>query len=314
MRSLPSPGGPKGADPSFDSGLPAAADEVLASGEQALRDTRKRGVDAWVMAGAAFKTLQLYAMHRSNSNRPAGRRYAGVYAALEYPYPELRETDRTTRSDAIWLFENEDTVKEWLATVPRNQRDRWTHPNTVREKYSSRHLPPAPPRTHRQKARPSRTARSWNRQKLGAATSEDLETMLIEARDLLEDRERENAELEYLLAEKERESAQLREDNDWLRAEKRQAEKIANPGVVAEDARIDREIVPPTRFGQLEYGRWARLMVRAIAAAMTVAEIEALQTDNAHHFAAAELAVRGAGVALEERIAARLRDLARQSP
>lgn len=82
MRSLPSPGGPKGADPSFDSGLPALPTTL---GEQAVRDTRKRGVDAWVMAGAAFKTLQLYAMHRSNSNRPAGRRYAGVYAALEYP-------------------------------------------------------------------------------------------------------------------------------------------------------------------------------------------------------------------------------------
>jgi len=125
--------------------LAAEADEVLALGEAALRDRRKRSVDDWVMAGASFKTLRLYAMHRSNSNRPIGRRYAEVYAALEHPYPELRETDRTTRSDAIWLFENEDAVKEWLATVPKNQRDRWTHPNTVREKYSKRHLPPPPP-------------------------------------------------------------------------------------------------------------------------------------------------------------------------
>lgn len=126
----------------------------------------------------------------------------------------MRETDRTTRSDA---FENEDAVKEWLATVPRNQRDRWTHPNTVREKHSSRHLSSSPPRTPRQKQRPPRTARSWNRQKLGEAPGEDLENMLIEVRGLLEDREREYAELEYLLAEKERESTQLREDNDWPR-------------------------------------------------------------------------------------------------
>lgn len=99
-----------------------------------------------------------------------------------------------------------------------------------------------------------------------------------------------------------------------MRAEKRQAEKIADPGVAAEDARINREIVPPTRFGQPEYGRWARLMIWAITAATTVAEIEALKTDNDAHFEAAEIAAPGAGVALEECIAARLRELARRSP
>jgi hypothetical protein len=46
MRSLPSPGdGPEGAELSFDSGLPAAADEVLARGDEALRDIRERTVD-----------------------------------------------------------------------------------------------------------------------------------------------------------------------------------------------------------------------------------------------------------------------------
>jgi hypothetical protein len=309
MRSLPPPIGPKGVDPSLDSGLPVEADEVLQLGEAGLRDHRKRSVDVWVMAGASFKTLQLYAMHRSSSNRPIGRRYAAVYAALEYPYPELRETDRTTRADAIWLFENEDAVKEWLATVPKNQRDRWTHPNTVREKYSNRHLPPPPPRTSRQKERPPRKARAWNRAKLGEVTREDLEQMLIEARDLLEDRERTVTEMEYLLAEKERESKQLREDNDWLRAEKRQTEKVGNPGVAAEDARINREIAPPRRFGRPEYGRWARLMIRAIAAATTVDELEALRTDNDAHLEAAEIETPGAGVAVEDQIARRILDL-----
>jgi len=131
-------------------------------------------------------------------------------------------------------------------------------------------------------------------------TREDLETILIEVRDLLEDRERATVELEYLLAEKERDNKQLREDNDWLRAEKRQAEKLANPGVTAEDARINREIVPPIRFGKPEYGRWARLIIRAIAAAITVDELEALKADNDAHLEAAEIEAPGAGVAIEE--------------
>ena len=91
MRSLPPP---PGVEPSFDSGLPAVADEVIAIGERALGEVRQRTVEHWVAAGAAWLTLQRAAMHRSNSNRPTGRRYAAVYRILEYPWPELTRIDR----------------------------------------------------------------------------------------------------------------------------------------------------------------------------------------------------------------------------
>jgi hypothetical protein len=61
MRSLPRPDGPE-AD--FGDGLPSVANEVIAAGEKALREIRRRTVDHWVAAGAAWKTLQQAAMYR----------------------------------------------------------------------------------------------------------------------------------------------------------------------------------------------------------------------------------------------------------
>jgi hypothetical protein len=142
VRSLPPP---DGLDPDMGDGLPAVANEVIAIGERALGEVRQRTVEHWVAAGTAWLTLQRAAMHRSNSNQPAGRRYAAVYRILEHPWPELTRIDRTSRKDAIWLFENEDIVRPWLATLTRKERDRWTHPSTLRRHYEKRH-PSLPPR------------------------------------------------------------------------------------------------------------------------------------------------------------------------
>ncbi len=118
LRSIPPPfSSPGAAEPTFDSGLRPEADAVLALGEAALLEVRQRTLEHWVAAGAAWKTLQLSAMHRSRSNQPADRRYAAVYAALEHPWPELARVDRNGRKDAIWLFEREDDVRLWLATL-----------------------------------------------------------------------------------------------------------------------------------------------------------------------------------------------------
>jgi hypothetical protein len=61
VRELPPP---NGIDPTFTSGLPAVADEVIATGERALRSLRKNSVARWTADGAAAKTLQMAAMYR----------------------------------------------------------------------------------------------------------------------------------------------------------------------------------------------------------------------------------------------------------
>lgn len=71
MRYLPhrgrdAPGG--GLNPDFDDSLSVTARETIGRGETALRELRGRSLDSWVAAGAAWKTLQLAAMYRSNSN------------------------------------------------------------------------------------------------------------------------------------------------------------------------------------------------------------------------------------------------------
>jgi hypothetical protein len=108
-----------GLTPTFDDSLSPVARETIELGETALRELRTRTLDSWIAAGAAWKTLQLAAMYRSNSNAPAGRRYNVAYAILGHPWPELGKIDKTSRKDAIWLFETEHEIRFWLASLPK---------------------------------------------------------------------------------------------------------------------------------------------------------------------------------------------------
>jgi hypothetical protein len=73
MKAFPAPASD---EPDFGDGLPAVMHAVIARGEQALRQLREDTVAGWIAAGAAWKTMQTIAMYKSNSNQPAGRRYA----------------------------------------------------------------------------------------------------------------------------------------------------------------------------------------------------------------------------------------------
>jgi uncharacterized coiled-coil protein SlyX len=248
-------------------------------------------------------------MHRSNSNRPFGRRYAQAYAVLEHPYKQLRRTDPKTSKDAIWLFDNSDLVRPWLDALPKNERDRWTHPTTIRRHYEKRHPSLLPVKKPRSKERPPRTAREPDRRPLGELSREDLEACIVDLGNQVADRDREIAELNDQLEERDRTIAQLREDLQWEKIEAAQLRGIVTPPIAAEAVRESREVIPPMQFDRPHYAGWARLMVQAIASAETVTELEWLRDDNREHIAAFEAETPGAGKGIEDRINERITQL-----
>jgi hypothetical protein len=136
MRALPPP---PGAELDLGEGLPFAARQVIEEGERALVELRKNSVERWISAGAAWKALQQGAMYRSGSNSPVGRRYNQIHATLVHAWPQLAKVDKATRSNAIWLFDNAESVLAWLATLTQKERDRWTHPAVIRRHFERRH-------------------------------------------------------------------------------------------------------------------------------------------------------------------------------
>jgi hypothetical protein len=310
MRYLPprERAGPEGAlDPDFDDSLSAVARETIERGETALRELRTHTLDGWVAAGAAWKALQLAAMYRSNSNALAGRRYNVAYAILGHPWPELAKIDRKSRMDAIWLFEQEDEIRFWLASFPQNKRDRWTHPSVIRRNYEKQR-PAAKDKPQSHKPRPPRQSRKppANPLSRAALTREELERHNEDLERDVYDRDRTIIDQNEQLEAQRRRIAELENDKAWLQAEVRQLKAIVTPPVVAEEAHATREVVPPKRYGKPHYGGWARLMAQAIAAATTVDELERLRDDNRAHLAAFEAETPGAGRGIEQRISERI--------
>jgi uncharacterized coiled-coil protein SlyX len=228
---------------------------------------------------------------------------------LEHPWPELTKIDRTSRMDAIWLFEQEDIVREWLATLSRKDHDRLAHPTVIRRRYEKRHPPLPPLREPRRKERPLRKARGRNREPLGEMTREELESHIADLEDQLADRDREIIDLNDQLEEKRRTVAQLQNDNTWLKIEASQFQRIVSPPVAAEEAHESREVVPPAQFDKPHYAGWARQMSAAITAATSVDELQRLRDDNRAHIDAFEAETPGAGRGIEQRISERILQL-----
>jgi hypothetical protein len=312
MRYLPSRGGPNGGlDPDFDDSLSAVARETIERGETALRELRTRALDGWIAAGAAWKALQLAAMYRSNSNAPAGRRYNVAYAILGHPWPELAKIDKTSRKDAIWLFEAEDEIRFWLAAFPQNRRDRWTHPSVIRRNYEKQRPVPKdkPAEPHRQR-RP-RQARQREKRPVSRAdlTREELEAHIEDLKHDISDRDRTITDQNEQIEAQRRRIAELENDKAWLKAEVRQLQGIITPPVAAEEAHESREVVPPVRFGKPHYAGWARQMSAAITAATSVDELQWLRDDNRPHIDAFEAETPGAGRGIEQWIDERILQL-----
>jgi hypothetical protein len=197
--------------------------------------------------------------------KPIGRRYAAVYRILEHPWPELTRIDPKSRRDAIWVFESADLVRPWLATLTQNERDRWTHPSTIRRRYEKRHPWLLPMRKPRSKERPPRNARGRDRRPLDAMTREDLEAYVAYLENRVDDRGREIAERDDQLEERDRTIAQLQNNLLWEKTEVAQLRRIVTPPAAAEEVRENREVLPPVRLGKPHYAGWARLMTEQIS-------------------------------------------------
>jgi uncharacterized coiled-coil protein SlyX len=300
-----------GLDPDLDDSLSGVARETIQRGEMALRELRTRSLDDWIAAGAAWKALQLAAMYRSNSNAPTGLRYSVAYAILGHPWPELAKIDKSSRKDAMWVFEREDEIRVWLASFPQGRRDRWTHPSVIRRNYEKQRPTPVK-RDKPYKPRPPRHPQKPEAHPVSRAdlTREELEAHIEDLERDVSDRDRTIIDLNEQIEAQRGRIAELESDNAWLRSEIRQYKSIVAPPVAsATDARESREIVPLVRFDKPHYPGWARLMAQAIANAETVAEIEELRDDNREHITAFEAETPGAGKGIEERLNERLLQL-----
>jgi hypothetical protein len=108
-----------------------------------------------------------------------------------------------------------------------NQRDRWTHPTTLRRHYLQRHPNLSPKKPAARKQRPTRRHhKEWNRAPLGERTIEDLRGMVEELGDQLVDRDQEIAELNMTIEEQDQRIAQLEQELAWEKSERRQLEGI----------------------------------------------------------------------------------------
>jgi hypothetical protein len=116
--------------------IPEESRATILAGEAAIVNRRKP-LDDWMAIGKAFHELQHEAMRQSNSKQPKGRRYSSAYALLERlrEIANLQKIDKSDRKKAIWLYENEERIRRWYETLSENQRDRWTHPQTIKLHY-----------------------------------------------------------------------------------------------------------------------------------------------------------------------------------
>lgn len=314
MRYLPPRGGagPGGLDPTFDDSLSPVAREAIERGETALRELRTNTLAGWIAAGAAWKTLQLAAMHLSNSNAPAGRRYSTAYAIIGHPWPELAKIDKKSRADAIWLFEAEDEIRLWLASFPQNRRDRWTHPTAIRRNYERQRPAFQNKRAESHKLRPPRHTRAREARPLSRddLSREELEAHIADLERDVSDRDRTIIDLNKQIEAQRHRIAELEGDKAWLQSQIRQYRSIVSPpAAAATDAHESREVIPPTRLGRPHYAAWARLMAAKIAAPATVEELEWLRVDNRQHIEAFEAETPGAGKGIENRINVRIFEL-----
>jgi hypothetical protein len=218
---------PTPADPDFGEGIDGPALIVIESGEAGLADLRNNLMARWIAAGAAWKTLQLIAIYRSNSNRASGRRYSAVYGALVYRFPELARADKATRSNAIWLFERSergDPVRRWYQCLTQTERDKWVHPTTLRRHFERR-FPSITAKPTRRRP-PRKPPREWNRPSLGEASRADLEALVAQLADQLLERNVEIEDLNAVIRERDEEILKLKGELAWEHIERQLLEKL----------------------------------------------------------------------------------------
>jgi hypothetical protein len=129
--------------PDYWNDLPPEARDEIERGDAALA-ALKRGetIERWLDIGRALARMQAEAMRQAYTNIPKGKRYAGAWGAIATHAPHLRDVEQSTRSHAVWLATEWQTVNAWLQTLAHNVRLQLNHPRAIRRRYDAAHVPP----------------------------------------------------------------------------------------------------------------------------------------------------------------------------
>jgi len=113
---------------------------LIRRAEEALV-TERLSFERWLDIGAGLHSMQLAVMRLAHTNRPIGKAYNEAYKRIEQRLPELQKVDPGTRTDAIWLWENAERVRQWRTTLSEAQRDKWNNPRTLRRRFEEMTIP-----------------------------------------------------------------------------------------------------------------------------------------------------------------------------
>jgi hypothetical protein len=123
--------------------LPAEQRARIERGNAAVVWLRKHeGIERWRETGEAANDLQAAAMAAAHTNRPVGKGYNAYWAELAAHVPDLRDLNSATRTHAMWLATEWETVNVWLATLTHEERWRLNHPTAIRRRYDAKHNVP----------------------------------------------------------------------------------------------------------------------------------------------------------------------------
>jgi hypothetical protein len=107
-------------------------DRVIAA-ELKLFEHRQLQLADWIAIGEGVEILQRVVINQSGASNHMGRRYNRKWD--EIAPDQIRELERQTRADAVWLFLNREPVISWWRDVPLGKRDRWGTPGGIRKAF-----------------------------------------------------------------------------------------------------------------------------------------------------------------------------------
>jgi hypothetical protein len=97
---------------------------------------RAESFEAWVKIGKALQIGRDYALKTTGANRPMGQIYCRTFSAWIDQHG-FERMPAATRSVAVELAENIETIEAWRNTLPERQRKRLVHPLSVTRRWKA---------------------------------------------------------------------------------------------------------------------------------------------------------------------------------
>jgi len=113
-------------------------EQVLEAGISALatlKQTRTRDWNLWVSVGETLQILRDKVMHAVGVKEPVGASYNLLFG--EWLSRLDLDTPRSTRSHLLELIQHRIEVERWRASLPAEERYRYTHPNSIWKKWKA---------------------------------------------------------------------------------------------------------------------------------------------------------------------------------